>query len=204
MEDISIDDARKHKDSQLEKEPNLPDPALPVVSEDEKAEDVDIALQVHNKNRYLHGDLQKARSSSGELDIDRHSENGFSSASDSEYESLDETKNPTTSEDSTLTDDAEATPKASPRTRQSYLLSRSRKAHRSPKVPLGAVELKPYNHQVGGHTTVFRFSKRAVCKQLTNRENEFYEVIERQHPDLLKFLPRYVYLFHYNLCNFKF
>ena len=190
LEDISIDDARKRKDAQLETQPDLPDPALPVTSEDEKAEDVDIALQVHNKNRYLHGDLQKARPSSVELDADGHSESGLSS--DSEYESLDETKGSTMHEDSSLTDDAEATPRASPKTRQSYLLSRSRKTHRGPKAPLGAVELKPYNHQVGGHTTVFRFSKRAVCKQLTNRENEFYEVIERQHPDLLRFLPRYV------------
>lgn len=194
LEDMSIDDARKCKESRLEAEPNLPDPALPLVSEEEKAEEVDIALQVHNKNRYLHGDIQKARSSSGEHDHDGHSETGFSSASDSEYESLDETKGSTVFEDSSLTDDAEATPRASPKTRQSYLLSRSQKAHRGPKTPLGAVELKPYNHQVGGHTTVFRFSKRAVCKQLTNRENEFYEVIERQHPDLLKFLPRYVFL----------
>ena len=204
LEDISIDDARKCKDSHLEIEPNLPEPALPIVSEDEKAEDVDIALQVHNKNRYLHGDLQKARSSSGEQDHDGYSETGFSSASDSEYESVEETKGSTLFEDSSLTDDAEATPRASPKSRQSYLLSRSRKAHRGPKAPLGAVELKPYNHQVGGHTTVFRFSKRAVCKQLTNRENEFYEVIERQHPDLLKFLPRYVsWNLHYNPCKRK-
>ena len=203
LEDISIDDARKCKDSQLQREPNLPDPALPMISEDGKAEDVDIALQVHNKNRYLRGDLQKARSSSGELDNDGHSETGFSSASDSEYESLDEAKSSTLFKDSDV-DDAEATPRASPKTRQSYLLSRSRKAHRGPKAPLGAVELKPYNHQVGGHTTVFRFSKRAVCKQLTNRENEFYEVIERKHPDLLKFLPRYVHLgVHSNPCKPK-
>ncbi len=192
LEDISIDDARKRKDAHLEAQPHLPDPALPNICEDEIAGDVDIALQVHNKNRYLHGDLQKARPSSTEPDADRYSETGFSSASDSEYESLDETKGPTLHEDSSLTEDAEATPRASPKTRQSYLLSRSRKAHRGPKAPLGAVELKPYNHQVGGHTTVFRFSKRAVCKQLTNRENEFYEVIERQHPDLLTFLPRFV------------
>ena len=190
LEDISIDDARKRKEAHLDTEPNLPDPALPITSEDEKAEDVDIALQVHNKNRYLHGDLQKARASSAEPDTDGFPETG--SSSDSEYESLDETKGSNLHEDSSLTDDAEATPRASPRTRRSYLMSRSRKAHRSPKAPLGAVELKPFNHQVGGHTTVFRFSKRAVCKQLTNRENEFYEVIERQHPDLLKFLPRYV------------
>lgn len=56
--------------------------------------------------------------------------------------------------------------------------------------PLDAIELVPYRHQVGGHTTVWRFSKKAVCKQLNNRENEFYEQIERHHRDLLPFLPR--------------
>ena len=60
----------------------------------------------------------------------------------------------------------------------------------TPKQPLDAIELIPYKHQVGGHTTLWRFSKRAVCKQLNNRENEFYERIERCHPDLLPFLPR--------------
>jgi len=60
------------------------------------------------------------------------------------------------------------------------------------KQPLEAIELIPYRHQVGGHTTLWRFSKRAVCKQLNNRENEFYEKIERYHPQLLKFLPRCV------------
>ena len=58
--------------------------------------------------------------------------------------------------------------------------------------PLDAIELIPYRHQVGGHTTMWRFSKRAVCKQLNNRENEFYENVERLHPKLCKFLPRYV------------
>ncbi|KAJ2980056.1 hypothetical protein NUW58_g7047 [Xylaria curta] len=61
-----------------------------------------------------------------------------------------------------------------------------------PKIPLEAIELIPYKHQVGGHTTIWRFSKRAVCKQLNNRENEFYEKIERFHRDLLPFLPRYI------------
>lgn len=62
----------------------------------------------------------------------------------------------------------------------------------APEQPLDAIELIPYRHQVGGHTTLWRFSKRAVCKQLNNRENEFYENIERYHRDLLPFLPRYV------------
>ncbi|ERS95824.1 hypothetical protein HMPREF1624_07901 [Sporothrix schenckii ATCC 58251] len=61
-----------------------------------------------------------------------------------------------------------------------------------PNQPRDAIELIPYKHQVGGHTTLWRFSKRAVCKQLTNRENEFYERIERYHRDLLPFLPRYI------------
>ncbi|OTB03544.1 hypothetical protein M426DRAFT_60196 [Hypoxylon sp. CI-4A] len=64
--------------------------------------------------------------------------------------------------------------------------------HIGPKLPLEAIELIPYKHQVGGHTTIWRFSKRAVCKQLNNRENEFYEKIERYHRDLLPFLPRYI------------
>jgi inositol-hexakisphosphate kinase len=59
--------------------------------------------------------------------------------------------------------------------------------------PLEAIELIPYRHQVGGHTTLWRFSKRAVAKQLSNRENEFYEKIERYHPQLLKFVPRCVH-----------
>lgn len=60
------------------------------------------------------------------------------------------------------------------------------------KAPLEAIELIPYKHQVGGHTTLWRFSKRAVCKQLNNRENEFYETVEHYHPALLKFMPRFV------------
>ncbi|KAH7320809.1 hypothetical protein B0I35DRAFT_407848 [Stachybotrys elegans] len=58
--------------------------------------------------------------------------------------------------------------------------------------PVEAIELIPYKHQVGGHTTLWRFSRRAVCKQLNNRENEFYETIERYHRELLPFLPRYI------------
>lgn len=70
--------------------------------------------------------------------------------------------------------------------------SHSTPAGMSPQVPLGAVELKPYNHQVGGHTALFRFSRRAVCKSLSNRENEFYEAVEKRHPELLGFLPKWV------------
>lgn len=63
----------------------------------------------------------------------------------------------------------------------------------APRQPLEAIELIPYKHQVGGHTTLWRFSRRAVCKQLNNRENEFYEKIEKYHRELLAFLPRWVW-----------
>lgn len=163
----------------------------PTTSDNEiPSEDVDIALQSHNKSRYLHGDLQKARKSLGDSYAKVIEGDAFS-ASESDYESLDEAPLSVNGEDSSATDDAETTPRATPNARSPFLRSRHRKGHRLPAAPLGAVELKPYNHQVGGHTTVFRFSKRAVCKQLSNRENEFYEVVERRHPELLRFLPRY-------------
>lgn len=55
-----------------------------------------------------------------------------------------------------------------------------------------AVELQPFNNKVGGHTAIFRFSERAVCKALVSRENMWYENIEQQHKELLQFIPRYI------------
>lgn len=60
-----------------------------------------------------------------------------------------------------------------------------------PAVPT-VVQLQPFNNQVGGHNTVFRFSRRAVCKPLVSRENQFYEAVEREHPQLLSFIPQYL------------
>ncbi|KAK4698942.1 inositol-hexakisphosphate 5-kinase, partial [Phenoliferia sp. Uapishka_3] len=54
------------------------------------------------------------------------------------------------------------------------------------------VPLEPYNHQVGGHSHIFRFSKKAVCKPLTSGENKFYEALERSSPRLLAFVPQYL------------
>lgn len=39
---------------------------------------------------------------------------------------------------------------------------------------------------------MFRFSRRAVCKLLTSRENQFYESVERLAPELLSFVPQYL------------
>lgn len=59
------------------------------------------------------------------------------------------------------------------------------------KYPL-AVELQPFKNKVGGHTAIFKFSHRAVCKALVNRENTWYENIEILHPELLKYMPKYI------------
>lgn len=53
-----------------------------------------------------------------------------------------------------------------------------------------AIDLNPFNHQVGGHTALYRISRHAVCKKLNNRENKFYETVEQYHPELLDFMPR--------------
>jgi hypothetical protein len=50
---------------------------------------------------------------------------------------------------------------------------------KSPKV----VALKPYSHQVGGHSALFRFSRHAVCKPLIEKENAFYQDIEIHRPE---------------------
>ncbi|ODQ66368.1 SAICAR synthase-like protein [Nadsonia fulvescens var. elongata DSM 6958] len=60
-----------------------------------------------------------------------------------------------------------------------------------PTHPL-AVELTPFKHKVGGHTAIFRFSHRAVCKALVKRENLWYEAVELRHSELLKFMPKYI------------
>ena len=180
LKDVDINEARKQRDAEQGSSTALPDAAIDEGEVPETpSSDVDINFQSRNRSRHLHGDLQQARPSSGELDYNRLLDPS-SSASESE---------PEFTGYSSLTDDAELTPRASPTTKASFLQIKGRKAR--PAAPLGAVELKPYNHQVGGHTTVFRFSKRAVCKQLTSRENRFYELVEKHHPELLKFLPRY-------------
>ncbi|ODV96290.1 hypothetical protein PACTADRAFT_49658 [Pachysolen tannophilus NRRL Y-2460] len=55
-----------------------------------------------------------------------------------------------------------------------------------------AVELKPFKNKVGGHTAIFRFSQRAVCKASDIKENEWYEAMETDHHDLTRFMPRYL------------
>ena len=130
------------------------------------------------------GDVNPRARTSAEYYTSARTDSNTSSASESEYDSFDEIGRSDRGDESGVTDEGEVTPTATPYKHSHLHQPRSRRG------PLGAVQLKPYKHQVGGHTKVFSFSKQAICKQLNNRENEFYEVIERKHPDLLKFLPR--------------
>ncbi|KAI0722148.1 hypothetical protein C8T65DRAFT_734575 [Cerioporus squamosus] len=51
------------------------------------------------------------------------------------------------------------------------------------------IPLRPFRNQVGGHSAIYKFTKRAVCKPLVSRENLFYEAVEREAPPLLEFIP---------------
>ncbi|KAJ5607295.1 hypothetical protein N7537_003914 [Penicillium hordei] len=141
---------------------------------------VDISFRSKNESKILYGDIHSPRENLPQTPLSAISESG-DSIYDTEIE-------PQTADESIQSVDEAENLTATP-TQSSQLLSRPQPP---PPGPLGAVELKPYRHQVGGHTTVFRFSRRAVCKQLNNRENEFYERIERRHPDMLVFLPKYI------------
>ncbi|RUS17027.1 hypothetical protein BC938DRAFT_476377 [Jimgerdemannia flammicorona] len=55
-----------------------------------------------------------------------------------------------------------------------------------------ALPLLPFDNQVGGHASLFRFSKRAICKPVSRKEQEYYEYIEAYHPELLPFTPQYL------------
>lgn len=45
------------------------------------------------------------------------------------------------------------------------------------------VELQPFIHQVGGHTSMFRFNENTVCKPLCSREYHFYSTLPQElHP----------------------
>jgi inositol-hexakisphosphate kinase len=151
-------------------------------------QEVEISLQSQDTNQCLHGDISTTASVKKGNDQALTSPVADAVSAESESESLAESTQSLLGYESSATDDLGTTPTATthkqePKAEPATVIQ--------PPAPLGAVELKPYDHQVGGHSTVYRFSRRAVCKQLNNRENEFYETVERQHPELLEFLPRY-------------
>ena len=151
------------------------------------SEHIDISVQSKHGKSIFHGDyypdeddVEEEQAAAKSLPAIREQlPPAALSASESEPESGDEFGH------LSQTDEGETTPTATPK-QPSHLLSR-KKEQEGPK---GAVVLQPYNHQVGGHSQIYALTKRAIMKQLNNRENEFYELIEKNHPDMLKFLPR--------------
>ncbi|KIV93400.1 hypothetical protein PV10_04613 [Exophiala mesophila] len=147
------------------------------------AEHIDISVVSKNDKKIFHGNYEpvdQIRSDMVQVSGEEEASTAISSASESELESGDESAQQSQTDDDMSTTPTQATV---PRRKPSEVPISKTKAK---------VILEPYKHQVGGHSTIFRFSKRAVCKQLNNRENEFYEHIEQRHPDMLKFLPRYL------------
>ena len=158
-------------------------PIVPKAEEPSPPEHIDISVVSKHDKKIFHGDYQPPDEPPDDIGTPRVVpvedlvDAKVLSASESELESGDEAGLQSQNEDVAAT----------PRQR-----SPLRKKAPSVTKPRSKVVLEPYKHQVGGHSTIFRFSKRAVCKQLNNRENEFYERIEQRHPDMLKFLPRYI------------
>ncbi|WVQ71186.1 hypothetical protein IAR50_000711 [Cryptococcus sp. DSM 104548] len=64
------------------------------------------------------------------------------------------------------------------------------------------VPLLPFGHAVGGHSSIYKFTRRAVCKPLVSHENIFYEEVEQLAPALLPFIPRYLGVMMVNFRRF--
>ncbi|KAK6414104.1 inositol polyphosphate kinase kcs1, partial [Oleoguttula sp. CCFEE 5521] len=188
---VVLGDSPNHE-LQMDRNVPIPSNKLDDSSRQSQADDVQIALRSDDASDCLKGDFALRRRSTGASATDDadlahdvllsgdESETGYSTAG----------------HESELSDTEQTTPTATP-TAKSEFAKRRREHKRRPSEtqappPLGAVELKPYRHQVGGHTTMYRFSRRAVCKQLNSKENMFYETVERHHPELLGFMPRYI------------
>jgi hypothetical protein len=163
-------------------------------------QEVEISLQSKDTNQCLYGDISTTASVRHEDEGPLNATNFDPLSAESESESLAESTHSLLGYESSATDDLGTTPTATIRSKEQKAVPAPAP---QPETPVDAVELKPYDHQVGGHSTVYRFSKRAVCKQLNNRENEFYETLEQHHPELLDFLPRYGYFHNALACETK-
>ncbi|ERF74386.1 hypothetical protein EPUS_02073 [Endocarpon pusillum Z07020] len=157
------------------------------LNEQAQPEHIDISVKSKHEKSVFHGDYRRNEEPTDEVleskipgPTGKRATDIAPSASDPEISSGEEPSYTSQPEE------GEVTPTSTP-VPQSPLQQRSRAMGLR-----GAVVLEPYSHQVGGHSTLFRFSRRAICKQLNNRENEFYERIEQKHPDMLRFLPRYI------------
>jgi inositol-hexakisphosphate kinase len=149
--------------------------------------DMDVTI-TEDTGDHANGNLSLCRESSNRS-VESQAKSTHASeqfASDSEYESGYSTSGSV----SQASEDEETTPTATPTAKSAMAQAKRKHSQAQPSEVVDAVELKPFSHQVGGHTTMYRFSRRAVCKQLNSKENMFYETIEKFHPELLGFMPR--------------
>ena len=150
-------------------------------------EHIDIFIESKHEKKAFHGSYQPPEDVEEDFEfqsdklppISEYPDTKVSSASETELESGDEEAL------ERHADDGEVTPTGLV-DYQNLFRPRRKSRPAQPK----AVVLDQYSHQVGGHSTIFHFSRQAVCKKLNNRENEFYERVELRHPDLLRFLPK--------------
>lgn len=156
------------------------------VTDDDRSEHIDISLHSLKEKAVFHGSYHPGREEEDDSSTltPRMPPAAIDDAVDARPLSTSESESEI-SEDNSQNEEAASTP-----TQASQLQSRRRSTTASK--PKAAVVLEPYRHQVGGHSTLYRLTHRAVCKQLNNRENEFYERVEQCHPDMLKFMPRYI------------
>jgi len=171
VDDIQFDETQREAEEHVSRSP----------------EEVEISLQSQDDKSCWHGDLRKDSSSTEEPEQYSSTNEAAATSSESDYDSIEGSQSEYGYE-SSANEGLEST--ATSKQRRPSQAIRKHRHEYDIQNPVGAVKLKPYNHQVGGHSTVYRFSRRAVCKQLNNRENEFYETVERFHPELLEFLPR--------------
>ena len=177
-----------HRSSSLIDEEESREVARPDRTSSPSLRSVEISLQAKDESQLLHGDIPSSQRLAS-LEHRLNAEPAFGkSCSNEKRESKLQADRSRHDGHSSLSIQRDYVPVDK---KQSTLSSTTGLKNQVDDVPpLEAVELKPYDHQVGGHSTVYRFSRRAVCKQLNNRENEFYETIERNHVELLRFLPR--------------
>lgn len=144
--------------------------------DDQTAGEIEFSLQSADESHYLHGDIQAITTIPEEILNAKRGSLATESASSASASGSETDYSEDLSEEEVLGSET-------PRAGTTFLQAR-------PPTPPQAIELKPFNHQVGGHTALYRFSRRAICKKLNNRENKFYETVERFHPELLDYLPR--------------
>ena len=174
-----LDRRPEYYQQSLRRESSKRDASAKLRTEERVDKDVEFSIQSEDENQFLHGSVATQQDAS------------HRDASTKRRYTIDRSE---TEFSGTEDDEAQpTTPRAKP----------IDAVHSDEQNLSQAITLKPYKHQVGGHTSVYRFSRRAICKELNNKENKFYEAIERYHPELLCFMPKYIGVLNATFVNQK-